>query len=46
MPTAPTSYVLTRQMGGDGALMAGIVTSQTLAALATIPLVLLLFAGL
>ena len=46
VPTAPTSYVLTRQMGGDGALMAGIVTSQTLAALATIPLVLLLLAGL
>lgn len=40
IPTAPTSYVLTRQLGGDGTLMAGIVTSQTLAAIATIPLVL------
>jgi len=40
IPTAPTSYVLTRQLGGDGTLMAGIVTSQTIAAIATIPLVL------
>jgi predicted permease len=43
IPTAPTSYVLTRQLNGDGTLMAGIVTSQTLAAIATIPLVLWLF---
>jgi len=40
IPTAPTAYVLTRQLQGDGTLMAGIVTSQTLAAVATIPLVL------
>ncbi|WP_417274966.1 AEC family transporter [Celeribacter halophilus] len=40
IPTAPTSYVLTRQMNGDGTLMAGIVTSQTIAAIATIPLML------
>lgn len=40
IPTAPTSYVLTRQLNGDGTLMAGIVTSQTIAAIATIPLVL------
>lgn len=40
IPTAPTSYVLTRQLNGDGKLMASIVTSQTLAAIATIPLVL------
>ncbi|PZX04014.1 AEC family transporter [Celeribacter halophilus] len=40
IPTAPTSYVLTRQMNGDGTLMAGIVTSQTIAAIATIPLIL------
>ena len=43
IPTAPTSYVLTRQLNGDGTLMAGIVTSQTLAAIATIPLVLWIF---
>ncbi|KAB2538815.1 transporter [Salipiger aestuarii] len=40
IPTAPTAYVLTRQLGGDGALMAGIVTFQTLVSVATIPLVL------
>ncbi|SEL37546.1 AEC family transporter [Pacificibacter marinus] len=40
IPTAPTSYVLTQQMNGDGTLMAGIVTSQTIAAIATIPLAL------
>ena len=40
IPTAPTAYVLTRQLNGDGTLMAGIVTSQTIAAIATIPAVL------
>jgi predicted permease len=30
LPTAPTSYVLTRQLGGDAHLMAGIITLQTL----------------
>jgi predicted permease len=40
IPTAPTAYVLTRQMGGDGTLMAGLVTLQTLAAVLTIPLML------
>ncbi|SIO30065.1 AEC family transporter [Vannielia litorea] len=44
IPVAPTAYVLTRQLGGDGTLMAGLVTSQTLAAVATIPLVLGLLA--
>lgn len=43
IPTAPTAYVLTRQLHGDGRLMAGIVTSQTVAAVATIPLVVWLF---
>lgn len=42
IPTAPTAYVLTRQLNGDGTLMAGLVTAQTLAAVATIPLVLML----
>jgi predicted permease len=32
LPTAPTAYVLTRQLGGDGHLMAGIITLQTLLA--------------
>nr|WP_254899251.1 AEC family transporter [Thalassococcus arenae] len=40
IPTAPTAYVLTRQLGGDATLMAGLVTAQTLAAVATIPLML------
>lgn len=40
-PAAPTAYVLTRQLGGDATYMAGLVTAQTLAAVATIPLVLL-----
>lgn len=43
IPTAPTAYVLTRQLGGDGTLMAGLVTAQTMASVATIPLVLWLF---
>jgi malonate transporter and related proteins len=38
MPSAPASYVLAREMGGDATLMAGIVTATTLLALATIPL--------
>ena len=29
LPTAPTSYVLARQMRGDSHLMAGIITLQT-----------------
>lgn len=45
VPAAPTSYVLTRQMGGDGTFMAGIITAQTVAVVATIPLVLLVLVG-
>lgn len=40
LPTAPTSYVLTRQLGGDSQLMAGIITLQTLLAAASLLLVL------
>ncbi|MFV0473172.1 MAG: AEC family transporter [Pikeienuella sp.] len=40
VPAATTSYVLTRQLNGDGTFMAGIVTLQTVAAALTIPLVL------
>ncbi len=43
IPTAPTAYILTQQLKGDGTFMAGIVTGQTLAAIGTIPLVLYLF---
>ena len=41
LPTAPTAYVLTRQLGGDSHLMAGIITLQTLLAAISLPLVLL-----
>ncbi|MBL4916458.1 AEC family transporter [Szabonella alba] len=41
MPTAPTAYVLTRQLNGDGSFMAGIVTFQTIMAALSVPLVLL-----
>jgi predicted permease len=40
LPTSPAGYVLARQMGGDGALIAALVTVTTIAAVATIPLVL------
>jgi predicted permease len=30
LPTAPTAYVLARQLGGDSHLMAGLITFQTL----------------
>ena len=43
IPTATAAFVLTRQMGGDGELMAGILTAQTLAAVVTIPIALGLF---
>ena len=37
LPTSASSYVLARQMGGDGKLMAGIITATTLAAALTLP---------
>ena len=45
VPTAPTAYVLTQQMRGDGQMMAGIVTLQTMAAVVTIPLMLAILTG-
>lgn len=42
LPVSATSYVMARQMGGDGQLMAGIVTATTLAAAFTLPLLALL----
>lgn len=41
-PTATTSYVLARQMGGDHELMAAILTTQTLLAIVTVPAMLAL----
>ncbi|MNG38134.1 hypothetical protein D3C84_1257100 [compost metagenome] len=45
LPTAPTAYVLTRQLGGDSQLMAGIITLQTLLAAATLVGILLTLQG-
>ena len=40
VPSAPSGYVLARQLGGDAPLLARILTFETLLALATIPLAL------
>ena len=40
LPTAPSAYVLTRQLGGDSSLMAGIITLQHLLAALSLPLLL------
>jgi malonate transporter and related proteins len=40
VPSAPSGYVLARQLGGDAPLLARILTFETLVALATIPLAL------
>jgi predicted permease len=40
VPTATSSYILARLLGGDAELMAALVTATTLAALLTLPLVL------
>lgn len=40
LPTAPTAYSLTRQLGGDSSLMANLITLQTLLAAFSLPLVL------
>jgi predicted permease len=40
LPTAPTSYVLARQMNGDSHLMAGIITLQTMLSAISLALVL------
>lgn len=45
VPTAATAYVLTRQMNGDAPFMAGIVTSQTLAVVVTLPVVLFVWSS-
>ncbi|MBT7943117.1 MAG: AEC family transporter, partial [Alphaproteobacteria bacterium] len=41
LPVAAGSYVMTRQMGGDGPLMAGIITATTIAAGVTLPVAIL-----
>jgi malonate transporter len=42
LPTAATSYVMARAMGGDAPLMAAITTTEHIAALVTLPLWLML----
>ena len=42
LPTAATAYVLARNLGGDAETMAGTITASTLAAVVTLPLVLML----
>lgn len=40
LPTASSAYILARQLGGDAAMMASIITGQTLLSAITIPLML------
>ena len=42
LPNSPTSYSMTRQLGGDHTMMAALITVQTFAAMATMPVVLVL----
>ncbi|MGP4048436.1 AEC family transporter [Streptomyces sp. 2A115] len=39
LPTASSSYILARQLGGDAPLMAGITATQTVLGIAAVPLV-------
>ena len=41
-PVAPSSYILARQLGGDTAVMASIITAQTLIAMGVMPVVALI----
>ena len=45
-PTAPNSYVLARDLGGDSVLAANLIAAQTLLAALTLPLVWLVILGL
>nr|CAA6800090.1 MAG: Unknown protein [uncultured Thiotrichaceae bacterium] len=42
LPTAASAYILARQLGGNAELMAGIITGQTLLAMLSLPLVIVL----
>ena len=37
LPTAPSAYILARQLGGDARLMTGILTTQTALSILTLP---------
>jgi len=43
LPGSASAYVMARQMGGDAPIMAGVITATTLAAIVTIPVVLIVF---
>jgi len=45
LPTAPTSFVLTRKLNGEAELMAGVITLQTLLSAITLSLVLAVMAA-
>ena len=45
LPTASSSYVMARQMGGNAPLMATIIAAQTLLAMLALPLILGLISG-
>jgi len=42
LPTAPSAYILARQLGGDSALMSGLIAIQTLVSLGTLPVLMYL----
>jgi len=43
LPGSASAYVMARQMGGDAPIMAGVITATTLAAIVTMPVVLIVF---
>jgi predicted permease len=43
LPCSASAYALARQMGGDTALIAGIITTQTILAALTLPVMIALF---
>lgn len=43
LPTASSSYIMARQLGGDAPLMAGIVAGQTLLAAVALPVTVIVF---
>jgi predicted permease len=45
VPTASSSYVLARQMGGDAPLMANLITVQVIVSVVTLPLMIWLAQG-
>jgi malonate transporter and related proteins len=45
LPTATSAYILARQMQGDYVLMANMITLQTLSAMLTMPIIMMLLAS-